>query len=189
MMQCAEPAGSTTEQKTNAAIGQNSDPAAENARLARELAEERRAVERLKQRRLKDLERLKELTRSRDLLEGRLAAEAAKVAKALDKVSEKEKLLGELDQRLGGARLLGKSESHDETEDRSERSRFDGALDYLWWRQTVRAARRAQKAGKLLEAQILFDAALLKRESGRLWNQLAHILRERKLFDAAESAY
>jgi tetratricopeptide (TPR) repeat protein len=165
------------------------EPAVEIETLECALAEERRAVERLKNRRAKDLERLTELTRSRDFLEGRLAAEAAKVAKALEKISEKDKLLGEIDQRLGGARLLAKSGAEDSTEKLAGQTRFDGAVDYLWWRYTVRAARRAQKAGRLIEAQILFDAALVKRETGRLWNQLGHILRERKLFDAAETAY
>jgi tetratricopeptide (TPR) repeat protein len=158
--------------------------------LETQLAEQAKLIESLKARRTKDLERLADVTRARDLLEGRLAAQAAKVTETLDKIGAKEKLLGELDQRVGGARLIGMDD-----EDGSGRKtlgpggRLSSQAELLWWRWTLRAARRAKRKGKMIEAQILFDAALLSRESAPLWTELAHVLRERRLFDAAEAAY
>jgi tetratricopeptide (TPR) repeat protein len=159
--------------------------------LEKELAKQSRTIAQLKNRRAKDFERLAELTRTRDLLEGRLAAQTARTAEALVKIAERDKVVAEMDQRVGGARLLGGSEDDaDESDnDRHEISLIRHPKEYLWWRQTVRAARKARAAGKLIEAQILFDAALLGRETGLLWTELAHVLRERKLFEAAEAAY
>lgn len=156
--------------------------------LRSELAATQRELERLRQRREEDLKRLKEVTRTRDLLEGRLAAQSAKVSDALKKIADKEKLLDDLDQRIGGARLL--RESGETPEPRAPSwGWISSPLRTLWWRLTYRDAQRARREGRLVEAQILLDAALMRMEDGSLWTQLAHVLRERELFDAAEAAY
>lgn len=158
--------------------------------LENRVAEQAKLIEQLKKRRAEDLERLVEVTHARDILEGRVAAQAARVTEALEKIGAKEKLLGELDQRVGGARLIG-GDDEDGSAGRGlgPSGRLSNQAELLWWRWTLRAARRAKRKGKLIEAQILFDAALLSRESAPLWTELAHVLRERRLFDAAEAAY
>jgi tetratricopeptide (TPR) repeat protein len=158
--------------------------------LERKILEQSRTIERLTERRIQDIERLTELTRARDLLEARLAGEAAKASKTLDTITENERILASIDQRVGGARLLKKADTDDKNgrsaDTRSWKSRFG---ENLWFRHTLRSARRARQAKRLIEAQILFDAALLWREDGQVWTELAHLLRERGLFDAAENAY
>lgn len=156
------------------------------------VADQTRTIARLKERRIKDLERLGELTQARDLLEARLALQQTKTAEALAKVKEKEKALAQIDQRIGGARLLDSSTTErDQGEGRrsSPLGALGGRAELLWRQWTLHAARRARSAGKLVEAQILLDAVLLSRESAGVWTELAHVLRERSLFDSAEAAY
>lgn len=175
--------------KSMSSAGNDSEAPVQQS-LEQQLAEQARVISRLKERREKDLERLAELTKARDLLEARVAAQAAKVTEAIEKIGAKEKLLGELDQRVGGARLIGNGE--DETTGKKgigPVGRLSRQSELLWWRWTLRAARKAKREGKMIEAQILFDAALLSRETASLWTELAHVLRERRLFDAAEAAY
>jgi hypothetical protein len=144
------------------------------------IAEQEQTIARLRKRRLKDLERLAELTHARDLLEARLAHQQTKTAEALAKVKDKEKALAQINQRVGGALLLDAIEAKAE-ESTGRRSSpiagLGGRAELLWWRWTLHAARRARSAGKLVEAQLLFDALLLSRESAGVWTVLAHVLR------------
>jgi tetratricopeptide (TPR) repeat protein len=143
-------------------------------------------VELLRERRRSELARLAEATRARDLLEARLARLAHDLSEAKGKIAEREKRLSQLEQRAGGVRFTRDGDAKDGAHPSSATM---GALDKLWLRRTIKMARAAHRARRLGDAQILFDAALLVRDTPSLWTELAHVLREQKLFDGAQAAY
>lgn len=147
-------------------------------------------LEQLKDRRVNELKRLSEITRTRDLLESRASAQLKEIAELREKLSEREKQIEQLDRRIGGARLLGQREPEPDKPDQTGLKAVAPYISSRWWRmKTTREARRAHRKGRLVEAQILFDAVLLGGESADLWVELGHVLRERELFEPAEWAY
>lgn len=183
-------AGSVRTARKSGAAAIERSPAASVSQLRKQIEAQTRELTQLKDRRAKELERLAEITNTRDLLESRAAAQLKEVASLRDKLSERERQIEQLDRRIGGARLLGQREPEP---DEPDRTGVKGVIPYIasrWWRlKTIREARRAHRKGRLVEAQVLFDAALLGGESADLWIELGNVLRERELFDPAEWAY
>jgi tetratricopeptide (TPR) repeat protein len=153
-------------------------------------------LKKVKSQRLKDLERLAAVSRTRDLLEKRAAAQMAKVAAALARPAPT--MISGATEPSGttlAARTQSLPSGGQPDANQAEGLRVDaragglGWLDRLWWRQTVKAAQRAHKERRLGDAQILFEAALLGRQTGVLWAQYGHVLREAGCYLAGELAY
>lgn len=160
------------------------------AELERQLAESNQLLSQIKARRAEELVRLADVTRTRDLLEARAASQLEKVREVQDELKLKETHIAALEQRAGSGRLA--AEQPDETSGGSrpaKNPRSDNLIRNVWFRQTLRMAKEAHQDRRLVDAQILFDAALLAKETPSLWTQLAHVLREQELFDGAQVAY
>jgi tetratricopeptide (TPR) repeat protein len=154
-------------------------------------------LKKVKTQRLKDLERLAAVSRTRDLLEKRAAAQMAKVAAAQARTAPR--MVGgaiEPDGAVPALKaqtiFLGGQPSEAQAKGPRIEARASqplGWLDRLWWRQTVKAAQGAHKERRLGDAQILFEAALLGRQTSVLWAQYGHVLREAGQYMAGELAY
>lgn len=161
------------------------------AELQQQLADSNQLLAQIKARRAEELARLAEVTRARDLLEARAAAQMEKVNEALAELKLREKHITALEQRAGSGRLApGDPEDGAEVSTQSAREASkDSFIKNAWFKQTVRMAEKAHRDRRLVDAQVLFDAALLVRQTPGLWTQLAHVLREQDLFDGAQAAY
>ena len=177
----------------NASLDQKADKpdAARVAELEQQLAASNQLLAQTRERRAEELARLAEVTRTRDLLEARAAAQMEKVSEAQGELKQRDKHIAALEQRAGSGRLATEeSESGAEGGKRSSRDNgSEGFIKNAWFRQTVRMAEEAHKDRRLVDAQVLFDAALLVKETPDLWTKLAHVLREQELFDGAQAAY
>jgi tetratricopeptide (TPR) repeat protein len=164
--------------------------AAKTPELRKQVETQALEIAQLKNRRVDELERLTQITKARDLLEARTAVQLKELAKLREELSEREKQIEQLDRRVGGARLLGQREPEPDQPDRTGWKALVPYISSRQWRlKTIREARRAHSKGRLVEAQILFDAALLGGETADMWVELGHVLRERELFEPAEWAY
>jgi tetratricopeptide (TPR) repeat protein len=168
-------------------------PGSQLADLQQRLTRSEEALALLKAQRAEDLARLAEISRTRDLLESRAAAQMEIVSRTQAKGRETEKLIEALEQRAGSGRFGPvDGESDDFVRPlagfggKSWKGRQSEAQ---WFERTIELARSTHKAGDLVAAQILFDAALLLNQSPSLWTELAHVLREQELFTGAERAY
>jgi tetratricopeptide (TPR) repeat protein len=161
--------------------------------LQQRLMRSEEALTLVKAQRASDIARLAEVSRTRDLLEGRAAAQMEIVSKTQAKGRETEKLIEALEQRAGSGRF---GPADGETDDFVRPLSGFGGKSWVsrkseaqWFGRTIKLARASHKAGDLVAAQILFDAALLLNQSPSLWTELAHVLREQELFTGAERAY
>lgn len=172
-----------------------------------QLGEHERTIARLKARRVIDLDRLTEISRARDLLERRASAQMAKVNLAMTRLTGHEQSLqatasqggpsgaaglsqDELAQIDGTAHHLPASLRLNAATERPQPSGwFARRAEQKWWIETALQAALAHRGGRLLEAQLLCEAALIVRQTASLWTQLGHSLREQMNFEAAEIAY
>jgi tetratricopeptide (TPR) repeat protein len=164
---------------------------ADQAELERQLAAKEREIERLNARRVKDLERLAEIARERDLLEKRTAEQMAKVAAATGhkrtKAADGSKgARPDVVAPAPGGRLPSAIQSRQALAGGTWLKR-QGLR--RWWRDTVRQAEAAHGEGRLPDAQVLFEAALVVHATPSLWRQLGHVLREQKAHRPAREAY
>ncbi len=160
------------------------DAIAQIKTLEAQLGAKEADLERIKNQRLKDLDRLAAVSRTRDLLEKRAAAQMAKVAAALARPG------GPAANAVGHGDVPGQQLGISFAERFEDRPALSlGWIDRKWQQRTIRAAQEAQKERRLADAQLLFEAALLTKQSPSLWEQLGHVLREAGQFLDAETAY
>ena len=175
---------------------------AQIAALEQQLGAKDGDFRRLKAQRQKDLERLAAVSRTRDLLEKRSAAQMAKVAAALARPAPPAPApvaaaapvaiapvvadsaapapnMPEPQQAAGFVARIAEVQSPQSL----------GWSTKRWWLRTVSMAQTAYKERRLGDAQLLFEAALLTRQTASLWDQLGHVLRESAQYLEGELAY